>query len=83
MSVVHLTEKGYILVPKTIRKKMGIKPGEKVHIAEEAGRLIISAVPDDPIHAATGFLTGDFSLTDDLMKEHREEARRERKDRPR
>jgi hypothetical protein len=32
---------------------------------------------DDPIAAATDFLTGKFSLTEDLRREHREEARRE------
>lgn len=32
-------------------------------------------VPPDPIAAATGFLKGQFSLTDDLCREHRNEAR--------
>jgi len=50
---------------------------------EEGGRLIVTPAADDPIAAATGFLTGKFSLTDDLRREHREEARREQKARPR
>jgi hypothetical protein len=52
-------------------------------MAEDDGRLILTPVPDDPIEAATGFLKGKFSLTQDLLREHRNEARRERKGRSR
>jgi AbrB family looped-hinge helix DNA binding protein len=83
MSVAQLTQKGQILVPKHLRRKLGLKPGGKVHLAEEEGRLVLTPVPPDPIQAATGFLKGRFSLTQDLRREHREEARRERKTRSR
>jgi AbrB family looped-hinge helix DNA binding protein len=83
MSVTQLTQKGQILVPKHLRRKLGLKPGGKVHLDEEQGRLILTPVPPDPIEAATGFLKGKFSLTNDLRREHREEARRERKARSR
>jgi AbrB family looped-hinge helix DNA binding protein len=79
MSVTQLTQKGQILVPKHLRRKLGLKPGGKVHLDEEGGRLVLTPVPSDPIEAATGFLKGRFSLTADLRREHREEARRERK----
>lgn len=83
MSVTHLSGKGQVLIPKKIRKKLGFKPGSKVHLSEEEGRLVLTPVPPDPIQAATGFLRGRFSLTKDLLKERREEARRERKAGPR
>jgi AbrB family looped-hinge helix DNA binding protein len=83
MSVAQLTQKGQILVSKHLRRKLGLKPGGKVHLAEEEGRLVLTPVPPDPIEAATGFLRGRFSLTQDLRREHREEARRERKTRSR
>jgi AbrB family looped-hinge helix DNA binding protein len=83
MSVTQMTQKGQILVPKHLRRKLGLKPGGKVHLDEEEGRLVLTPVPPDPIEAATGFLKGRFSLTQDLRREHREEARRERKARPR
>jgi AbrB family looped-hinge helix DNA binding protein len=78
MSVTHLSPKGQILVPKQLRRKLGLKPGDKVHLAEDEGRLVVTPVPPDPIQAATGFLKGKYSLTKDLRREHREEARRER-----
>ncbi len=82
-SVAHLTQRGHILVPEHLRRKLGLKPGGKVHLAEEEGRLILTPVPPDPIQAATGFLKGKFSLTKDLRREHQEEVRRERKARSR
>lgn len=83
MSLTQMTPKGQILVPKTLRRKLGLKPGCKVHLAEDNGRLVMTPVPADPIAAATGFLAGSFSLTQDLLREHKEEARRERKHRAR
>lgn len=83
MPITQLSQKGQVLVPKALRRKLGLKPGAKVQLTEEEGRLILSPVPPDPIAAAAGFLTGSFSLTADLRQEHREELRRERKARTR
>lgn len=83
MAVTQISEKGQILIPKQLRRRLGFKPGGRVHLAEEKGRIVLTPVPADPIAAATGFLKGKFSLTEDLRREHREEARRERKARPR
>jgi AbrB family looped-hinge helix DNA binding protein len=83
MAVTQLSEKGQILIPKQLRRKLGLKPGSKVQLSEEKGRLVLSPVPDDPIAAVAGFLEGDYSLTADLRREHREELERERKARPR
>lgn len=60
MSVTHLSGKGQVLIPKQIRKKLGFKPGSKVHLSEEEERLVLTHVPQDPIQAATGFLRGSF-----------------------
>jgi AbrB family looped-hinge helix DNA binding protein len=83
MSLTQISQKGQILVPKHLRRKLGLKPGGKVHLAEEDGRLVLTPVPPDPIQAATGFLKGNFSLNNDLRREHRNEAQHERKARSR
>lgn len=83
MAVTQISQKGQVLIPKHLRRKLGLRPGGKVHLAEEEGRLVLAPVPPDPIQAATGFLKGNFSLTKDLLRERREEARRERKPRSR
>lgn len=76
MPLTQITPKGEIWSPKTLRRKLGLKPGCKVHLAEDNGLLVMTPVPANPIVAATGFLAGGFSLTQDLLREHKEEARR-------
>ena len=83
MSVSHISAKGQILIPRQLRRKLGFKAGGKVQLFEEGGRLVVTPAAEDPIAAATGVLTGKFSLTDDLRRERREEAIREQKTRPR
>jgi AbrB family looped-hinge helix DNA binding protein len=78
MTIVRLSSKGQILVPKHLREKFGLNPGSKVRLTEEAGRLVLTPVTNDPIAAATGFLQGAFSLTADLCREHRKQLRRMR-----
>jgi len=83
MAVSQMSSKGQILIPRQLRRKLGFKSGGKVQIVEEGGRLIVTPAAEDPIAAATGFLTGKFSLTDDLKREQQEEKRREQKTRAR
>lgn len=71
------------LIPLQLRRKLGFKAGGKVQLVEEGGRVIVTPAVADPIAVVTGFLTGKFSLTDDLRPEHREEARHEQKTRAR
>ncbi len=81
MAVLQMSQKGQILIPRKLRERAGLKPGALVQVIEEPNRLVLKAVPSDPIAAATGFLGIKSSLTRDLLREHREEARRERKNR--
>jgi AbrB family looped-hinge helix DNA binding protein len=83
MPVVQISPKGQILIPKRIRERYGVKPGGMVQILEESEGIVIKPAPDDPVEAACGFLKGDFSLTDDLIEEHRQERQRESKNRSR
>ena len=75
MSLAHVSLKGQILLPKKLRNKYGVKPGGKVHILEQSEGILIKPAPEDPLEAACGFLKGDFSLTDDLLKEHAKEPK--------
>jgi AbrB family looped-hinge helix DNA binding protein len=78
MSVVQISPKGQILIPKRIREKYGVEPGGKVQIFEGTDGIVIKPAPEDPIAAACGFLQGDFSLTEDLIENHRREREREK-----
>lgn len=76
MQIVQITPKGQILIPKKFRERYGVRPGSKVQILEEQDGLLIKPAPEDPIEAACGFIEGDFSLTEDLIQEHRNEVER-------
>jgi AbrB family looped-hinge helix DNA binding protein len=74
MEVVQVSPKGQILIPKRIRGRCGIKPGSKVLLFEGQEGLVIKTAPENPIEAACGFIQGDFSLTKELIQEHRSEV---------
>jgi AbrB family looped-hinge helix DNA binding protein len=78
MSLAQISSKGQILISKRIRNKYGVKPGGKVHILERTEGILLKPAPEDPLEAACGFLKGNFSLTNDLRKEHLKEQLHER-----
>jgi AbrB family looped-hinge helix DNA binding protein len=74
MAIVKTYAKGQIIIPKHLRAKLGIKPGKKVSLRLVDDHLELRPLPDDPIE----FLTGIFkdhprSLSDELLKERRED----------
>ena len=82
MSVIQVSQKGQILIPKAIRKRQGVTPGARVQIFEQPEGILIKPAPEGPIDTACGFIDGNFSLTDDLIREHQMELADERKNRP-
>jgi len=62
-----VSEKGQVTVPKRIRERLGIKPGDLLEFSEEEGRLIATkAGSGDTVGAAFGILDLDTS-TDDAI----------------
>jgi antitoxin PrlF len=52
-----VSEKGQITVPKRLREQLGIRPGDRLELVEDAGRLVATkAVPGDPVAAVYGIL---------------------------
>ena len=82
MPVIQISQKGQILIPKAIRERHGVKPGSKVQILEQLEGILIKPAPEDPVDAACGFLEEDYSLSNNLIKEHQKELADERKHRP-
>jgi AbrB family looped-hinge helix DNA binding protein len=78
MPIVTTSAKGQVVIPADLRERIGLKPGAKV-LVTLAGetKVTIEPVPDDPIEAACGFLKGGPPLTRALLRERREERKRE------
>ena len=67
------------MIPLEIRKKLGIKPGQKVNLTLVDDKAVITPLPEDPIKALRGILKGKPSLTKALLAERKKDREREEK----
>jgi AbrB family looped-hinge helix DNA binding protein len=73
-----ISAKGWIVIPAELRKKHNLHPGSEVQVVDYGGVLAIVPSLGNPVPEAAGMLKGRKSLRHALLKEHREEKRRER-----
>lgn len=78
MTVLTVSQKGWVVIPAELRRKYDLHPGTTVQLVDYGGVLAIIPVLDDPIAEAAGMLRGSSPLTKRLITEHAEEAARER-----
>jgi AbrB family looped-hinge helix DNA binding protein len=74
-----ISQKGWIVIPASLREKYGLKPGFNVHIIDYGG--VLSMVPTliNPIAEGKGFLKGTDSLINALLQEHHLEQERDKR----
>lgn len=65
-----VSEKGQVTIPKQLRDRLGIEPGQELDFTDEDGRLVARKVHDrSPVDAVYGILTlpgGTDALVDEL-----------------
>lgn len=68
-----LSEKGQVTIPKRIRDRAGMRPGQKLQFLEDRGTVLIRKTPDrpDPVDRARGLLKHLNKTTDEIMRELR------------
>ncbi|CAN5793870.1 hypothetical protein BH24CHL6_BH24CHL6_13490 [soil metagenome] len=71
MRQTRISQGGQVQVPAEVRRRWGTR---NVVIEDEGGYLVISPIPDDPIGAAMGSLTGMPMSSDEMRGQSREEA---------
>jgi len=76
-SPVTVSKKGWVVIPKEVREKYQIRPGDKVFVFDSGGRITVMKAHEDPIAYGRGLLKGGPSLAMELVREHREEVERE------
>jgi len=80
MYTAIVSTKGWVVIPKHLREKYGLKKGTRVQVVDYGDALALIPLPDDPVEALHGMLGGGPSLTADLLAERaREQAREERR----
>ncbi len=58
-----VSERGQVTIPKPLRDRLGIRPGEVLTFSEERGKLVArKAMPADPVGRVYGILRGGDAL---------------------
>jgi len=68
MQTVTVSPKYQVVIPKTVREALNVRPGQKLQVIEYAGR--IELVPERDIKELRGFIRGintEFSREDDRV----------------
>jgi len=56
MGVVTLSSKFQVVIPQDVRKKLGLKPGQKIVVVEKDG--VVHLIPQRAIKQMRGFVKG-------------------------
>jgi AbrB family looped-hinge helix DNA binding protein len=77
MTVLTVSQKGWVVIPAELRKKYGLKPGSRVQISDRGGSLVLIPLLEDPVREAYGMFAGKISLTKALLEERAKDLERE------
>ncbi len=77
MAAVTVSKKGWVVIPHEIRQRYGIRPGDRVHVIDYAGRITLIPAAEDPIAAGRGMLKRGRSLTKALLEDRHWELEHE------
>lgn len=78
MAIIKTSSKGQVLIPKEMRKKLGLRRGQKVSLKLVGDQKIeLTPIPIEPVEAFCGIFQEGPSLTEALLKERKQELARE------
>lgn len=79
MSIVKTSAKGQILIPKEIRRRLGLKAGQKVSLKLVGEQKVeLAPIPLEPVEAFCGMFQKGTSLTEALLKDRKQELMNEK-----
>jgi len=78
MATAMTSAKGQVVIPKREREQIGIKPGSKVIVEAINDHIEIRPLPEDPVEYFCGIFKEGASLTQALIRERKEDLRREK-----
>lgn len=71
--LVKLSSKGQLIIPKPVRKALGVEQGTQFHVRLQEGSIVLVPVAPSPISALYGKYS-DVDFLADLEQEHRQEV---------
>ncbi|MBI4489599.1 MAG: AbrB/MazE/SpoVT family DNA-binding domain-containing protein [Deltaproteobacteria bacterium] len=73
MQEAKILGKGQLVIPVSIRKKLGLKPGDSVKVFDYDGAIHVIPSSRSPVEAATGILPPRPSLSKKLLRDRARE----------
>jgi AbrB family looped-hinge helix DNA binding protein len=70
-----VSSKGQIVIPAALRDKLGIQPGTRIAIQQEADYLVLQPITTGYIDSLLGSCKGEDSLVEARERDHRIEKR--------
>jgi AbrB family looped-hinge helix DNA binding protein len=56
-AMTTMSERGQIVIPKVLRDRLGLRPGQRLECKDDGGRLVaVKALDRDPVGAVYGIL---------------------------
>jgi AbrB family looped-hinge helix DNA binding protein len=68
MNTATLSQKGWVVIPKELRKRYGLKTGDVMQVIDYGGVISIIPVSKNPLKETQGMLKGKTSLVKELVK---------------
>ena len=66
-----VSSKGQVVIPASLREKLGIKPGTRVAVQHEDNHLLLQPITEEYIRSLVGCCKGETSLLEAREREHR------------
>lgn len=77
MPIVKASSKYQIAIPKAIRTKLRIKPGQQLTMSESDGVILLTPIPPDPAAFLCGIFRGEPSMTAEILYERKRDLEHE------
>ncbi len=80
MPIVKSSAKWQVVIPRAIRRALGIAPGTRFDVRIEGKEIVFFRLPADPVRALRGILKGGPSMSKALLRDRRADHAREEKE---
>jgi AbrB family looped-hinge helix DNA binding protein len=78
MKTSIISKKGWVVIPRELRERHGLKQGDRVQVIDSGDMISIVPLSRDPIKQARGIARGKTSLVKALLESRQEDAKREK-----